>query len=187
MLLSNGVDIRLNGLLAMLYARARQFVRNESEDRVHETIMRVREHLNRHPDDELDDPEGFLVRVLQCVVNDYYRKAYRRQARARHVPLGDLPLADERAVEPSAPMEKLEESIANLRRMTAALSHLPEQDAEIIRRKYALGEDYRQIAEILGMNESTVRSRAHRAMKRLRAPKAGSSRARHALRSRPTP
>lgn len=50
-----------------------------------------------------------------------------------------------------------------------AMARLPRRDTEILLLKYAEDWSYRQIAEHLGISESAVEARLHRARKRLRS------------------
>ena len=50
-----------------------------------------------------------------------------------------------------------------------ALNRLPEEDAELIRLTYWDGLRSHEVAEVLGINPSTVRSRLSRAKEQLRA------------------
>jgi RNA polymerase sigma-70 factor (ECF subfamily) len=50
----------------------------------------------------------------------------------------------------------------------AALERLPRRDAEILLLKYTEDWSYRELAERLGIGESAVESRLHRARQRLR-------------------
>ena len=54
------------------------------------------------------------------------------------------------------------------RMVREALDCLKDRDAEILLLKYAEGWSYQQIAAHLGITESAVESRLHRARKRLR-------------------
>lgn len=49
------------------------------------------------------------------------------------------------------------------------LSHLDEESREIVAMKFLADMPYRQISEITGLPEVTIRSRVHRALKRLKA------------------
>lgn len=54
-------------------------------------------------------------------------------------------------------------------RIRTAMGRLHRRDAEILLLKYSEGWSYRELAEHLGLGESTVQARLHRARKRLRA------------------
>lgn len=53
--------------------------------------------------------------------------------------------------------------------LRSAMERLAQRDAEILMLKYAEGWSYRQISEHLGISESAVEARLHRARRRLRA------------------
>lgn len=55
------------------------------------------------------------------------------------------------------------------KQIRAALAKLSQRDAEILLLKYTENWSYRQIAEKLGVTESAIESRLHRARKKLRA------------------
>ncbi len=54
------------------------------------------------------------------------------------------------------------------KRLLAAISKLPDEDAEIVRLKYLEGWPYEDIAEKLGKTSGALRVQAHRALKELK-------------------
>jgi len=75
------------------------------------------------------------------------------------------------AVGESRAPDPLEWLLAEERRglVRAALSRLPHRDAEILLLKYSEDWSYREMAERLGLSESAVQARLHRARQRLRS------------------
>ena len=71
----------------------------------------------------------------------------------------------------SREMDPLSWLLAEERRgqVRTALERLPRRDAEILLLKYTEDWSYRQLAEHLGISQSAVEARLHRARKRLRA------------------
>ncbi|HTO74005.1 MAG TPA: sigma-70 family RNA polymerase sigma factor [Gemmatimonadales bacterium] len=106
------------------------------------------------------EPRFWLFRIARNSLHDYQRREQLR----RHTPLGQL--RDLVADAPS-PEERLlwEEQVA---RLLDAVAVLPERDRELIGLRYGSDLETSEIASLLGVQESAVRTRLWRALKRLR-------------------
>jgi RNA polymerase sigma-70 factor (ECF subfamily) len=95
-----------------------------------------------------------------------YRRRIGRQKKLlnRYMERSPPRLADARTIDP------LDWLLAAERRelVRRALSHLPRRESEILFLKYTEDWTYQQIAEHLGLSESAVEARLHRARRRLR-------------------
>lgn len=114
-------------------------------------------------DPERVGPWLYRVAVLQAML--YRRKAGRRRKLVdKFVGTGAAPRDDDRSTDP------LQWLLSDERRklVRLALSRLPSQDAEILLLKYTEDWSYRDIAERLGLSESAVEARLHRARLRMR-------------------
>ncbi len=111
----------------------------------------------------------WLYRVAMNACHDHARRS------RRHVSLADSPddempemeqrLPDEGADSPESSMEREEMR----RRVQEAIARLPFKFREVIYLHDISGYDYKEVAEILGINLGTVKSRLNRARNRLAA------------------
>ncbi len=114
---------------------------------------------------------------LRQLAQERLDKAYRHHLRAgkRDARREALPLPDESALElaqrllgrGSSPSERLARQEVR-ERVRAALARLPERDREVLVLRYLEQLATREVAEILGIPEGTVKSRHLRALERLR-------------------
>ena len=118
--------------------------RQEAEDAVQDTFLR---YLEKAPD-QLDSPAAWLMRVLVNRCRDLLR--------TRGVK-GTVSLMEEIPVPGPEERQELEE-----------LYSLPLQDRAVIHLYYYEGWSTAQVARILGVRESTVRSRLFRARGKLK-------------------
>lgn len=145
-----------NNELAALYERERAPMlrvasllvgsRAVAEEVVHDAFVTVGERWA-----QLENPGGYL---RATVVNGCRMALRRRATEMRHPPTGvDGGTFD-------APAELVE--------LRAALMHLPKRNRAVIVLRYFLDLPDREIAEIIGCREATVRSIAHCALRALR-------------------
>lgn len=113
---------------------------------------------------ETSGPWLYRVALRQTLL--HRRRLGRNRNRVRHY------AEHLRATEPAA--SRKSDPLANALlaedrdRLRNALRSLPPGDAEILTLKYLEGRSYREIAGILGVSESAIDSRIHRARERLR-------------------
>ncbi len=127
--------------------------REWSEDLVQEIFVRVLRYRDTFRDGNL-----FMTWAYRIARNAYIDQARKR----RHEVQTELPV--ELPVPPSNALETGQE-VALLRR---ALTRLPEQHREILALARFEQLPYEQIAEMLGIEVGTVKTRVHRAIKQLR-------------------
>ncbi|MCO5971956.1 sigma-70 family RNA polymerase sigma factor [Actinoallomurus soli] len=130
--------------------------RHRAEDIVQETAVRAWQHRGIL-DPTTDRIRTWLFTVAHRLVIDHYRA---RQARPNEVG-DDQP--EERAVPDPA------ERVVTLRAVLESMTELTEQQREVLIYTYYLGCSVEQTATALGLAPGTVKSRAHYAMRALRA------------------
>ncbi|MEV5706445.1 MULTISPECIES: sigma-70 family RNA polymerase sigma factor [Actinoallomurus] len=130
--------------------------RHRAEDIVQETAVRAWQH-REILDPTTDRVRTWLFTVAHRLVIDHYRA---RQARPNEVGDGE---SEERAVPDPA------ERVVTLRAVLEVMNELTEQQREILIYTYYLGHSVEQTAAALGLAPGTVKSRAHYAMRALRA------------------
>jgi RNA polymerase sigma-70 factor (ECF subfamily) len=128
---------------------------DHSEDLVQETFIRVMGHL-----DLLDQLNGhqrraWLFRTLRNLFLDEVRSRQRREALAEQLEQASLLSGGFWTDEVSLDL----------------FEAVPEGDRELLRQRYELGMNSREIADEIGVPPATVRSRLHLAVKRLRRRK----------------
>jgi RNA polymerase sigma factor (sigma-70 family) len=112
---------------------------------------------------------SWLYRIAVRQILLFRRRVGRR--RRREVAYARLVWAKGRAEDVGSAYDPLRLLLAAERidLIRKAVGRLPRRDAEVILLKYTEGWSYRDIAERLGMTESAVEDRLHRARMRLRA------------------
>ena len=129
---------------------------HNAEDAVQETFVRV--WKNRAKLGEVREPRRWLARIAWRVAVD----------RGKHRP--EQPL-DESVAEPASGEEPLDERLADeqLRKlMQSLIAGLPRELQEVVAVSTAAEMTSRDVAEVLGIPEATVRTRMHRARQMLR-------------------
>lgn len=99
-------------------------------------------------------PEGWITAIAR-------REGLRAAARRTPDPVGELPAARHAAPDDA------ERALDRLQ-VEDALAVLAPHDRRLVRMRYVEDCDYAEIARVMGMNETTVRVRLHRARARLR-------------------
>ncbi|GAB3976076.1 sigma-70 family RNA polymerase sigma factor [Actinoallomurus acanthiterrae] len=130
--------------------------RHRAEDIVQETAVRAWQH-REILDPTTDRVRTWLFTVAHRLVIDQHRA---RQARPNEV--GDDE-SDEYAVPDPA------ERVVTFRAVLEVMNELTEQQREVLIYTYYLGYSAEQTAAMLGLAPGTVKSRAHYAMRALRA------------------
>lgn len=130
-----------------------------AEDLTADTFVRALGASDRF-DPTRASPRTWILAIARNAVRDHLRQARRR----RHLPLASL---RDLAFDAPSPEERLlwEEDV---RRVLEAVGRLGHEDREIIGLRYGSGLPPAGIAEALRLNESAVRTRLWRALKRLR-------------------
>lgn len=111
----------------------------------------------------------WLYRVAMNACHDYARRT------RRHVSLADSPGEEMPEMEQRLPDENLDSPETSMereevrRRVQEAITRLPHKFKQVIFLHDISGYDYKEVAEILGINLGTVKSRLNRARNRLAA------------------
>lgn len=138
----------IDGHKTALYKVARSYLGNEEDiaDVMQDTILSAYEHIG-----ELKTAAYFKTWLTRILINrcmDVLRQ------QKRNIPM-------EQAEEPPAPQKESEYEFYEL------LKELPENDRAIFLLYYGEGFNTREVAEILSLNENTVKSRLRRGRKKL--------------------
>ena len=126
------------------------------DDLVQETFIRAHAALERT---RPDNPGAWLRRIAVHAARDHHRSAWQRKV--------ELVGTDHELREPDT-TEAVWLASEQARRVRAAVSQLPDDWGEAVRLHFLLGMTYAAAAELLGLPESTLRSRVKAALPRLR-------------------
>jgi RNA polymerase sigma-70 factor (ECF subfamily) len=133
--------------------------RYRAEDIVQETAVRAWQHRGIL-DPTTDRVRTWLFTVAHRLVIDHHRAG---QSRPKEV-------VDDEPAEPAEPaVPDPAERVVTLRAVFEAMTELTAQQREILIYAYYLGYSVEQTANALGLAPGTVKSRAHYAMRALRA------------------
>ena len=130
-----------------------------AEDVTADTFLKAFRSAHRF-DESKGNPRTWIFRIAQNTLRDWQRRARLR----RHLPLGSM---RDLASETPSPEERLlwEEQVS---RLLASVAELGPRDREIISLRYGSGLETSEMADMLGLRESAVRTRLWRALGRLR-------------------
>ena len=150
--------------LVMVLAYGRIGDRREAEDIAQEAFIRAFRSL-----DNLSHPVAFLGWLLQIsrnLITDHLR------SRRSHVSLDALG-GEEPALPPGRgpPVPQFEtdlETAEEMERVLDAMNDLPERYREVVALRYLQGLSGKEMADVLGEPEGTVRNRLFRAVEKLR-------------------
>jgi RNA polymerase sigma-70 factor (ECF subfamily) len=148
------------GWMVYNYARFHLASPDAAEDVTAETFLKVFRAIERYDADK-GSPGVWILQIARNTLRDHLRQARLR----RYVPIGAM---RDLVWEAPSPEERLirEEQVG---RLLAAVAGLPARDREIVSLRYGSELDTAQVAAILGLRESAVRTRLWRALGRLRA------------------
>ena len=125
-----------------------------AEDLVQEAFIRLHARFSN-----ISQPRPWLYRCVKNLCLNHHRRAWREE------PDDDLVAraVSEPTQEPDYALDRREQ----LALLQWSLTGLPDDDLEIVRRKYFEGESYQQISEATGLKTGTIGSRLHHALKHL--------------------
>jgi RNA polymerase sigma-70 factor (ECF subfamily) len=132
----------------------------DADEAVQESFLRHYQHLEKSGD--LSNLRGWVFQVARNYVRDQRKSARHR----RTVPLDDAMEREGRFTDPSGSPEHCALGDERARRLRAAIEKLPQPERECILLR-ASGLRYREIAEVLGTNISSVGTLVRRAVARL--------------------
>ena len=130
-----------------------------SEEAAQQTFVRAWQHSDRMDVDR--DPAPWLATIARRTAIDIYRREARRPASA----LADVSANDPAVVTQPPDLDALD-AVWHVRR---AVDALPSDEAVIVRLQHLDGLTHHEIADALGIALGTVKSRSHRAHRRLAA------------------
>jgi RNA polymerase sigma factor (sigma-70 family) len=128
-----------------------------AEDAVQQTFVRAWQAADRF--DVTRDPAPWLATIARGAAIDIYRGENRRAT----TPLRGLATDDRAAVSPPPDLATLD-AVWHVRR---AIDTLPPEEATTVRMQHLEGMSHAQISEKLGIALGTVKSRSHRAHRKL--------------------
>ena len=153
----------------MMYAVALDVLgnREDAEDAVEETVMRIMSHLEKFRDRDDDSVKNQIVICIRAVARNTAIDAYRRRKRrSGHEILmpKDAPEPEDDSLLPEeiVAAQELQKTVQN------ALSSLPRITKDAVTLFYLEDYSYEEISEILGIPVSQVKGRLFRARKKLR-------------------
>jgi RNA polymerase sigma-70 factor (ECF subfamily) len=142
------------------YVRFQLPTADQAEDVTADTFLKAIQAADRY-DPSRGQPRTWLYRIAQNTLRDHLRRVRIRN----HVSIGAM---RDLVSEAPSPEERLlwEEEVGFL---LASLAALRPRDREIISLRFGSGLETAEVAEVLGLRESTVRTRLWRSLGRLRA------------------
>lgn len=134
-----------------------------AQDLTSETFTRTLEYMTRNADKKIDNIQAFLYRTALNAVTDYYRQKSRQ----------DVPLeyAPQLASVETAQHDRADMAVAQNEQMSqirTALAGMEGEHTDVVMWHYIEDLSIREIADILGKPEGTVRVMLHRGLKELR-------------------
>jgi RNA polymerase sigma-70 factor (ECF subfamily) len=158
---ANGVRALYRRYGPLVYAVAHRVLGDHqlAEEASQQTFVRAWQAADRIDVDR--DPASWLATIAKRSAIDVYRREARRPAGA----LSDV-AADDRALVSLPPDLDVLDAVWHVRR---AIEALPPDEASIVRMQHLDGMTQSEIAAQLGISLGTVKSRSHRAHRRLAA------------------
>jgi RNA polymerase sigma factor (sigma-70 family) len=157
----SGVRALFREYRGLVYAVAHRVLGNHdlAEEATQQTFVRAWQSADRI--DVERDPASWLATIAKRTAIDIYRREARRPARA----LNDVE-ADDPALASLPPDLDTLDAVWQVRR---AIDALPSEEAMVVRLQHLDGLTHNEISENLGIPVGTVKSRSHRAHRRLAA------------------
>jgi RNA polymerase sigma-70 factor (ECF subfamily) len=153
-----------HGAAVYNYVRFQVAEPDAAEDIVADTFLRAIQAAARF-DRSRGGSRPWLLAIARNLIHDHRRRLRVRQ----FLPLGTMGDLVEDAPSPEERLLRKEE----VGRLLDALAGLGDDDREIVSLRYGSGLDGREVAEMLGISEASVRTRLWRALKRLKTALGG--------------
>lgn len=149
-----------------LYRFAFSILRNgpDAEDALQDTCVRLASHAGAPPE-AIDNPRAWAFRVLRNICIDRIRQR-KRSMQAQLDPQFGSQVHSLHGVMVDTETSLI--AVDALCRVTAAMNHLPPDEAQTLSLVVAEGLSYSETAHITDVPVGTVRSRLHRARRMLR-------------------
>lgn len=142
------------------YVHQRTPTRADAEDLTSEIFLRMVENLAHYRG------EGPLLRWLFGIARNVVRDFWRRQYRMNELAFEDLSRAIA-AKTASVPPSDGRGAGQMRNHVLSLLQHLPPHYRRVLELRFLEGKSVREVADIIGCSESTVKVRQHRALKQL--------------------
>ena len=138
--------------------------RQEAEDAVSQSFIQLHRHIDKIRRVPCNKLRPYVVSTVRNVSLTMLRRRQRERGR-----LAELDEALEATLpHPSEPTEDLALAAITAERLIEAIGRLPRDKAEVLRLSAVEGMDDRQMASLLGIRPTSVRSRLSRARAALR-------------------
>jgi RNA polymerase sigma-70 factor (ECF subfamily) len=158
---ANGVRALYQAYGRLVYVVTRRVLREHdlAEEATQQTFVRAWRAAGSF--DVARDPAPWLATIARRVAIDVYRREARRPA----VAMSEAPPGDQSLVTLPPDLSTLD-AVWQVRR---AIDALPPDEAVVVRLQHLEGMTHREIADHLGVAIGTIKSRSHRAHRRLAA------------------
>jgi len=133
--------------------------RGKAEDIVQETFIRLIRHLKRHGGMEQLRP--WLYKVALNLCRDYWRSA---SYRSEYAGIDTIP----EDIDPSPRAEELIERQETVQQLAETMTMLPELQQEVVRMRFFHDLKLQEIAELLGLPLSSVKSHLYGGLRKLK-------------------
>lgn len=133
-----------------------------AEDAVHQSFIKILNHLNKIEDGFSNKTKSFIVIIVRNTAIDIYRK------NKKHPIVPFESLEEELAADTLSPTEFVIQE-ETFERMKTNISKLPPKYAEVLLLKYIQECTHEEIAKILQISNENVRYRLHKARKMILA------------------
>ncbi|MEM8859874.1 MAG: sigma-70 family RNA polymerase sigma factor [Chloroflexota bacterium] len=114
-------------------------------------------HAIRQKSAPTNSLKGWLYRVASNIVNDHYRKKYRRSYSG---------LTESEPSNDSAPEDIIDEAIKN-KELKSAIGKLKEDQQNVISLRFAFEMSVAEVAEVMGKSETAIRQIQFRGIRKL--------------------
>ena len=150
----------------LMLATAWKFTRNQAdvEDIVSDSCVALMKKIDMIRHMECNILRSYIVSTIRNTAISHCRKQQAERAKLYHADSdGDMQLADPASVEQKVLLQ------AELRSVRQAISQLPERERLVLRLKYQQDKSDQEIAQSLGLSDSSIRVYTMRARAHLKA------------------
>lgn len=133
--------------------------RGKAEDIVQETFIRLIRHLREHGG--MEQLRAWLYKVALNLCRDYWRSA---AFRSEHTAAEDMP----DNADPTPGAQELLERQETARQVAATLDYLPDVQQEVVRMRFFHDLKLQEIAELMEIPLSSVKSHLYGALRKLK-------------------
>lgn len=141
------------------YAFLRLSSKEDAEDVLSATFMRMWDYLRRNPEVMLDHVDAFVYRIAHNLIIDQYRA---------RVPQISLEVLIEQGFELPAYARESPDKQAEYAFVLQAIEKLKDEERDLLFLRCVEGMPVKEIASIYGVNENNASVRIHRALQKLK-------------------